>query len=132
MRRRKRCHPEGANDEGPRPWRRCRPRSFASLRTPNALLDVAIELRELLLQRFDLRTIVVRDVRFVRMQLGVVLMVRFGREEILERYDLRDDLTPAPCAILRQLIDERCDLGLLGIARVLDHRAILGSNVRTL
>src|SRR3954470_23902573 len=52
---------------------------------------LTIERRKALLQRRDLRQIVGRDVRAIRMQHRVMLMVVLGRIERTERSDLRHD-----------------------------------------
>ena len=57
----------------------------------SALL-IVVKLGKLLLQVRYLRQIVVRDVRIVRMQLRIVLVITFRRIERLQRHNLGDDL----------------------------------------
>ena len=91
----------------------------------------AVHIRELFLQRADLRQIVVDDVRIRRVLLEEVLVIRLCRIKRLQRIEARDDRTRIN---LRRLELRDAGLGDLRLRLVLREnlRAILRAGVRSL
>src|SRR5512132_323281 len=87
--------------------------------------------RELLFQRFELRQVVIDDIRLVRMKRKVILVIILGRIELVERCNFGDD----------RLAEQLCRIELRNVAfgefllfrsGVEDRRTILRTDVGTL
>ena len=92
------------------------------------MLLAYIKLWKLFAEALDLGQIVDIDVRLVRMLHGVVLMIRLGLVETIERGDLRHDWRVKSLRLV-QLLDVRLCDSLLIFVRIKNRRAILRAGI---